>query len=68
VDGTGIVEDRPFTVLNGAPRATNAAKLVKLATAEATIAKAVVTCRGLTRPVAPRRMLQQPAPRLQARC
>ncbi|MGB2714715.1 MAG: PASTA domain-containing protein [Vicinamibacterales bacterium] len=41
VDGTGIVVGRPFVVLNGAPKAVNAAKLVKLATAEATIAKAV---------------------------
>ena len=39
VDGTAIVAELPFVVLNGAPKATNAAKLVKLATAEATIAR-----------------------------
>ena len=41
VDGTAIVAEVPLVVLNGAPTARNAAKLVKLATAEATIAKTV---------------------------
>lgn len=41
VDGTAIVAEVPFVVLNGAPTARNAAKLVKLATAEAAIAKTV---------------------------
>jgi beta-lactam-binding protein with PASTA domain len=41
VNGTGIVTERPFVVLDSAPTAKNAAKLIKLATAEAAVAKAV---------------------------
>ena len=41
VDGTAIVTDRTFVVLESGPTQKNAIKLVKLATAEAAIAKAV---------------------------
>ncbi len=41
VDGTGIVADRTFVVLEGAPTAKNAGNFVKMATAQATIAKGV---------------------------
>jgi beta-lactam-binding protein with PASTA domain len=41
VDGTGIVTDRTLVILNGAAGAKNAAQFIKVATAEATISKAM---------------------------